>query len=138
MTNHWKNIVAIAVGGAIGTYGRYSLNIITSDSIYPVETLLENLIGSFLLGFLTAWFIVLIPREWVKVGLGVGLCGGFTTMSTFAADTFTLFVKSSLVEVLIYIGGSVLGGMLLALCGYLIASNIATKVKDQRKEVNAK
>ncbi len=124
------------LGGAIGTYGRYYLNILTNDSIYPIGTFLENLIGSFLLGFLTAWFITIISKEWVKLGLGVGVCGGFTTMSMMAADTFSLIETFSYIYASIYVVGSVFGGILFALSGFLIGTVLSKKVKNPRKEVN--
>jgi CrcB protein len=119
-----KNIVAIAVGAAVGTSLRYYLNLYTLASGYPIGTMIENLSGSFLLGFLTGWFVYKIPRDWVKAGLGVGLCGGFTTMSTLASDSVFLFLGHSWWISAMYLFGSVLGGVACALAGYLFGQKL--------------
>ncbi|MDV2683015.1 CrcB family protein [Alkalihalophilus lindianensis] len=130
MNNTYKNILAIGVGGAIGTFLRYFFNVLTLELGYPLGTIIENLGGSLLLGFLTAWFIVFIPREWIKVGLGVGLCGGFTTMSTFAADSIFLYSRTP-IDAIFYIVLSLFGGILFALGGYLVATRLATKTRQK-------
>ncbi|UOQ87284.1 fluoride efflux transporter FluC [Gracilibacillus salinarum] len=123
-----KNIAAIAVGAALGALGRYGINLFV-DSSFPLGTVIENLTGSLVLGFLTAFFLVKIPKEWLKAGLGVGLCGGFTTMSTFAADTVML-LTDSLLKATLYICISSFGGVLLALGGYTIGNRIAASMVE--------
>ncbi|WP_332697083.1 fluoride efflux transporter FluC [Halalkalibacter lacteus] len=136
MSSKWKNLIAIGIGAAIGTISRYWLNLLTLETGYPFGTIIENLFGSFLLGFLTAWFLVFVPKEWVKTGLGVGLCGGFTTMSTLAADSTFLFLTYTPFESAIYVLGSMLGGISLAFIGYLIGRFLAKKMKQRQTEVN--
>jgi fluoride exporter len=130
LNDTFKNILAIGIGGAVGTSLRYFFNVLTLELGYPLGTIIENLSGSLLLGFLTAWFVVFIPREWVKVGLGVGLCGGFTTMSTFAADSIFLYSRAPL-DAILYIVLSLFGGILFALGGYLLATRLATKTRQK-------
>ncbi len=136
LSSKWKNLIAIGIGAAIGTISRYWLNLLTLETGYPFGTIIENLFGSFLLGFLTAWFLVFVPKEWVKTGLGVGLCGGFTTMSTLAADSTFLFLTYTPFESAIYVLGSMLGGISLAFIGYLIGRFLAKKMKQRQTEVN--
>lgn len=131
--NSFKNIAAIAIGATIGTSLRYYLNLYTLATGYPIGTLIENLGGSFLLGLLTGWFVYKIPREWIKVGLGVGLCGGFTTMSTLAGDSVLLFVEHSWWLSLAYLLISVFGGVACAFGGYLLGQKIG--LKRSRQEV---
>ncbi|GAE27279.1 CrcB protein [Halalkalibacter wakoensis JCM 9140] len=129
-----KNIVAIAIGAAIGTSLRYYLNLYTLTTGYPIGTLIENLGGSLLLGFLTGWFVIQIPREWIKVGLGVGLCGGFTTMSTLASDTVFLFLEHAWWLSAGYVALSVLGGISFALGGYVLGLKVGERKKSQGVE----
>ena len=110
-----KNLLAVATGGAIGTYLRYLINLNIES---PLGTLIENLIGSFVLGALTAWFLQKRVKEWLRVGLGVGLCGGFTTMSTLAFESFLLYERASFFLLCLYWGVSVLGGIMLAFSGH--------------------
>ncbi len=128
-------MISIGIGAVLGTLGRYFLNLTMLETGYPFGTILENLTGSFILGFLTAWFSFLIPREWLKVGLGVGLCGSFTTMSTLAADATFLFYTYTPFQSALYVFGSMFGGVLLALIGFLVGSILAKKYKHRRKEV---
>ncbi len=61
-----KNILAIMLGAALGTSLRYYISIYTLTVNFPIGTLLENLSGSFLLGFLTSWFVYKKKPRMVK------------------------------------------------------------------------
>ncbi|WP_156289742.1 fluoride efflux transporter FluC [Oceanobacillus salinisoli] len=136
MKEQWKILIAIGVGAAIGTLSRYALNLITLETGYPLGTMIENLTGSLLLGFLTAWFLVSVPKEWLKAGLGVGLCGGFTTMSTLAADAAFLLQEYTIMNSILYVFGSMVGGILLAWIGYRAGTILSSRLKQKRaKEV---
>lgn len=88
-------IVLIGLGGAIGANLRYGLTEF-AKRLYPVAfpwgTLAANVLGSLLLGLVAGWFAgPLTPtRHSWRLLLGVGLCGGFTTFSTFSLETLTL------------------------------------------------
>lgn len=123
-----KNIIAVAVGGAIGTLLRYFMNLWTLPTGYPIGTVIENISGSLLLGILTAWLIARPSPAWVKAGLGVGFCGGFTTMSTLASDTLLLSASDPLAP-LIYLTASIFGGLFAALIGFVLTSILLERRK---------
>lgn len=94
-------LVWIAVGGGIGSVLRYWLagfvqRLAASPgsspaALFPVGTLTVNVLGSLALGFLACALAgPLLVREELKLALTIGLLGGFTTFSTFAAETFAL------------------------------------------------
>lgn len=95
-------IIAIAVGGAIGSLLRYGM----SNSVhhllgrdFPYGTLSVNVLGSLLMGFL---YIVLLERatlgaEW-RALLLIGLLGAFTTFSTFSLETLNLVESGALLK----------------------------------------
>ncbi|MGY4691327.1 fluoride efflux transporter FluC [Salibacterium sp. K-3] len=112
-----KNVFAVGAGGAIGTGLRYIVNQqIPVD--FPAGTLIENVTGSLLLGLLSGWFVVRAPRGWVKAGLGVGLCGGYTTFSTFAADTVGLLNGQMIIPAAAYVSGTLFLGITAAMIGF--------------------
>ncbi|RCW62973.1 fluoride efflux transporter FluC [Saliterribacillus persicus] len=117
-----KNIIAIAVGGAIGALARFSINMQAES---PVGTIIENISGSFLLGILTAYFLIRLTKEWLRLGLGVGLCGGFTTMSTLAFDSVFLFQMESFFVVLLYLLITIFGGIIFAFLGFFLGNKLA-------------
>jgi CrcB protein len=122
-----KNVLAVLIGGAIGSLFRYGINLGTLGFSFPVGTLFENIIGSFLLGVLTGWFIFLKPKEWIKAGLGAGLCGGFTTMSALAGDVFLLTSHSTLLLTVLYLFFSIIGGLISAFIGIIAGRTLAEK-----------
>lgn len=84
-----QGIAFVAVGGAIGAVLRYLVGYYTDSSQFPWATFAVNIVGSFLLAFLTFWYAGISAET--KLFLFTGLFGAFTTMSTFSLETVSLF-----------------------------------------------
>lgn len=125
-------VLAVGIGGAVGSLFRYVINIQLITLMFPLGTVLENIIGSFLLGMLTGWVVHVKMNDSIKTGLGVGVCGGFTTMSTFAADFYQLLINHFWFFAGIYIFASVFGGVTLAFLGYLVGEKGSLRYRRQR------
>jgi CrcB protein len=113
----WKTSLAVAFGGAAGALCRYILGIYV-----PLSTLLANIAGSFLLGIVTAYSTQNKIKDWIKIGIGTGFCGGFTTMSTFSKETFELLAGGNWLKGILYILTSLVGGLLFCWLGFLIGT----------------
>ncbi len=85
-------IVAVAVGGAVGSVVRYLATLLLTPATiaFPFATLAVNVIGSFLLGWLSSRFDAPDSNALLRLALTTGACGGFTTFSTFSAETLLL------------------------------------------------
>jgi fluoride exporter len=122
-----KNILLIGMGGFLGSILRYFtsfLNISFDFYSIPVGTLLVNIIGSFIIGFLTgvADKSTILTLEW-RLFLMVGLCGGFTTFSTFTSENLTLMHNGQFLSIGLYTALSIFLGFIAVYFGYL-TSNI--------------
>ena len=109
-------LAVIAVGGALGSAGRYELGVLWSQPAdrMPWTTLLINLVGALLLGMLVvAVTEIWRPHRLVRPLLGTGLLGGFTTFSTFALQLRLLPGTVAFG----YLALSILGGLLAAAAG---------------------
>jgi len=109
------------MGGAIGSVLRFIAGYYTADfRLFNVAagTLLVNLIGSFLIGFLFSAFIKNASNEALRFFLLTGILGGFTTFSAFSFENMHLFREGDYKNLLLNIGVQTIGGMLLALSGY--------------------
>lgn len=89
----------VAVGGCIGTLARYGLAGAVqrlSGVEFPGGILVVNVLGSFVLGVVMALSLDRgLINEDLRIALSVGLCGGFTTMSTFSYQTLALLSGGS-------------------------------------------
>lgn len=99
------DILAVGLGGFIGSICRYLIGLlpIETNSGFPVKTLAINIIGSFALGLLAAAAAKgrsLDPQ--LALMLRVGVCGGFTTFSTFAYEAADLIKGGQAMTALAY------------------------------------
>lgn len=82
----------VALGGAIGASLRYGLGLISIKGDFPYMTFVINVIGAVVIGFFTG---VAMSRDDISPNtvlfIKVGLCGGFTTFSTFSLEIFNMF-----------------------------------------------
>jgi fluoride exporter len=86
-------LILIGFGGAIGTVARYLVSGIDykfSGGVFPVSTMLVNLAGSLVIGFLWGLCEVAAISATIRMFLFIGILGGFTTFSTFALENFNL------------------------------------------------
>ncbi|MBN2814259.1 MAG: fluoride efflux transporter CrcB [Bacteroidales bacterium] len=121
-----KNVLLIGFGGFLGSVGRYylsKLNLRIEWLSVPVGTLSVNVIGSFVIGFLTgiAAKSELLSAEW-RLFLMVGLCGGFTTFSTFANENLMLMHNGQFFSMFLYTGLSLLLGFAAVYLGYALTN----------------
>ena len=117
------NFLLVAVGSAFGGALRYLVSLgLVAQKGFPWATLSVNVGGSFLIGLLSG----LIARhcggngESVRLFAVVGFCGGFTTFSTLSNETFRLLEGSQWLSAAVYVGISVLAGLLAVCFGYWI------------------
>ena len=119
----WRVWTAVAIGGFLGTEARYLLSVLFPESAdtVPWTTLAVNVLGSFVLGWLTSLWAggAKVPR-WLQAGAGPGLLGSFTTFSAVSlavSVTPALFVP--------YLGLSLVIGVAAAASGILLGQRRA-------------
>ncbi|MGF9726793.1 fluoride efflux transporter CrcB [Bacillus safensis] len=118
-----KAYLAVFIGGLVGTLCRYELSQSVVSHTFPYATLIENITGSLLLGFLTGYFMVRKGKKYLAALIGTGFCGGFTTMSTFSKETVHLLQNGLFTSSVMYILLSVIAGVGAALCGLITAQH---------------
>jgi fluoride exporter len=118
-------LLYVAVGSAIGGVARYLVGGLLQrwfDTTFPAGTLLINISGSFLLGTITRCAIdtpTLTPE--LRALLTIGLCGGFTTFSSFSYETVALLEDGEWTRAGLYVAASVLLSLLATLLGFALA-----------------
>lgn len=85
----------VALGGALGSALRYTISLIPCKTDFPVLTLITNFIGALAIGFVIGIADDKSPNTLLFWKTGV--CGGFTTFSTFSLEAFSLFEKKMFV-----------------------------------------
>jgi fluoride exporter len=112
----------VAVGGAIGSSARYGVNLIAPRVVgegFPWATIFVNILGSFLMGYLTALFSVKYCDDInLRLFLTTGLLGGFTTFSAFSLDFVNLMQRGEMTLAAGYAVGSVVLSIFAVLIGF--------------------
>jgi CrcB protein len=113
-------LVAIALGGALGTVARFVLDTAFSNSAthFPTTTLVINLSGSLLIGLLIPLVDNFSARApLVRPFLIVGILGGWTTYSTLAVDAVVLAKDGHAGTSVLSLAATLIGGVALVVCG---------------------
>ena len=119
-----RNIIAVGAGSFIGGIARYLVSLAMKgiSKGFPWATLIVNLLGCLTIGLLWG-FLSRNASESTSWGLflTVGLCGGFTTFSTFSKEALTMLQTGQIWGFASYIALSILAGIALVALGYYIA-----------------
>jgi len=124
----------VAIGGALGTVSRYALgDLVVRWSGIPAETfpwgtLIINVTGSFIIGFFYALTSpddgrLLVAPQWRQFFM-TGICGGYTTFSSFSLQTLNLARDGDWLKA----GGNVLGSVTLCLLAVWLGYGLATAI----------
>ena len=108
------NILAVGAGGFVGSALRYIIGMIpvSETMVFPIKTFMINVIGCMVIGIIAV--ALTKNQSWspqMVLFLKVGLCGGFTTFSTFALETADLMKGGHVGAALLYVVLSVLVGV---------------------------
>jgi CrcB protein len=121
-------LFSIAIGGAVGSLARYGLGGLMQrvSAGFPYGTLAVNILGSLLLGFLMRWLLATTASPELRAGLTIGVCGGFTTFSTFSYEVARLLESGSYARASMYAVASVLVSVLAIFAGFALAREVMT------------
>ena len=122
----FKNFLFVALGGALGASLRYGVALLGTylGSSSQRVTFLINIVGSFLLGFLTA----MTPSGSLMMFAAIGVCGSFTTFSTYSVHSVALLQEGRYGAAVVYIIGTVILCLILAWAGLIVGQRINSQI----------
>ena len=126
----------VSIGGALGTLARYAVSVLALpiSRAFPWGTVLINISGSFVIGFfgtLTLAHGRYPVSENLRLFVMVGLCGGYTTFSSFSLQTLDLLRAGAVVRA----SANVFGSVALCLCAVLVGHLAAAQLNGGAKAV---
>lgn len=125
----WTVTLLLALGGALGTVARYLVGLWAApiSQSLPWATILINIAGSFLIGFVGTMTLAggryPLPES-LRLFLMVGFCGGFTTFSSFSLQSFDLIRNGAGLRALLNVGLSVVLCLAAVAAGHGVASRL--------------
>ncbi|MBU6167374.1 MAG: fluoride efflux transporter CrcB [Alphaproteobacteria bacterium] len=122
-------LLLVAVGGGLGTALRYGVDRWARAVMgpgFPFGTFAVNIIGGFLMGLLAGWLARLGDAgAQLRLLLGVGVLGGFTTFSAFSLEVYTMITRAEVALAAAYAMSSVAGSVLAVLAGVWLMRSLA-------------
>jgi CrcB protein len=119
-----RTILIVGAGGFIGSVMRYLVQFFVEKQLsttFPWGTFIANITGSFIIGivFAMAQKGNLLSAEW-RLFLAVGICGGFTTFSSFAYNNLSMLKEQAYGQFIFNVGGSLILGLLAVYLGMIL------------------
>ena len=120
-----RDILLVFIGGGIGSSLRLLINWIIPSSQFPYSTLIVNLIGSFLIGFIVSYMIHenILKSDYYYFSI-IGICGGLTTFSAFSIENLNMLKSNDITTSVFYIFISVAFCIIMAYIGYILMNKI--------------
>ncbi len=122
--------LVVVLGGAIGTFARYAISVVALpiSRQLPLGTIIINVTGSFIIGFFGTVTLAhgrFPASENVRLFVMVGLCGGYTTFSSFSLQTLDLIRDGALMRAVMNVVASVAFCIAAVSFGHLIAAHLS-------------
>ncbi|AKA70632.1 fluoride efflux transporter CrcB [Clostridium scatologenes] len=135
-----KKYIFIALGGMFGAMLRYKIehiHIYHYKEIVPINTLMINISGSFVLALvLTIAFEIWQFSSDLRLGIATGFLGAYTTFSTMCKETVNLMKQGNYYSSISYIGFSTMLGLAAAYFGIILAREIIAKLVKENDDYN--
>ena len=120
----------VALGGALGSMARFGCSSLVANlfgATFPLGTLMINVLGSFVIGFFATLTgpdgRILVPGDFRQFVM-VGICGGYTTFSSFSLQTMTLVQDGELFRAGLNVTASVVLCLAAVWLGYIVAASV--------------
>ncbi|MBT1279424.1 fluoride efflux transporter CrcB [Thermoanaerobacter sp. CM-CNRG TB177] len=130
--------IYMGVGGFFGAVLRYLITIYFTKmhhTVFPIETFMINILGSFLLSFITNFTMDKYKINTnLRLAITTGFIGAFTTFSTFSMETINLLKAREIYIALNYVILSIIGGLLMSYLGFEFADKIFEFLEEREKE----
>jgi fluoride exporter len=130
----WTKVIVLSIGGTLGVNARYWLGMWINRCAspqFPWATVIINVTGSFLIGFLTIMLTRWMPHPNIRLMVITGFLGGYTTFSTFENDALTLWERGEGRLMAANVIGSVTVGFVAVLFGTALARGLAEPVSGR-------
>lgn len=118
-------VLWVALGGAIGSSVRFAageaMRRVPAFTHFPWATLLINVVGSLVIGWFMRWSTTADATPQVRAFVAIGICGGFTTFSTFAAENLALLQGGQVARAALHAALSLTLTVGAAFVGYTLA-----------------
>lgn len=123
-----NGLLYVALGGAVGASGRHLLGQAAKNlfgTAYPYGTFAANILGGFFMGLLVGWMALKVSGgDNMRLFLGVGVLGGFTTFSAFSLEAVLMYERKAYAVMAGYVSGSVILSITALMAGLMLARKV--------------
>lgn len=119
------NLLLVMIGGAFGSAARYGLSRALPVQPWPWSTFAANLVGGLLMGLLAGWLMAKGGDERLRLLLGVGVLGGFTTFSSYSLEVVQMLERRDYGLAGLYAVSSAVLAILAVMIGLFVFRKVA-------------
>lgn len=116
-----REFLLVGIGGMIGSMARYAASLLLPALSFPLATFVVNILGCLIIGIVFGYTQQGNINPALRLLLATGICGGFTTFSTFSAETLLLLRDGNILLAMLYVGGSLSAGIFCTWLGMRLA-----------------